>query len=268
MPYASINGQEIYYRDSGSEGYPVVMMHGFLMDQSLFDPQVHVLAPEYRCIRFDARAFGETKWDGKAFNLYDTASDCVKLMDHLGIRRAVIVGMSQGGYAAFRVALKYPERVSALVLMSTFAGVESDEEKPMYRGARDAWAAHGPTDDLINHSANMLLGPKYGPAMQKVWDHWIPRWKARTKEAMFHAMNNLIDRDDVSCEVYRVMQPALVTHGEADVGMPIQKGRELSKSLKNCQGFIAVPEAAHAANFTHPEPINSALLEFLAKATR
>lgn len=268
MAFANINGQELFYKDSGGNGYPVIMMHGFLMDQSLFDPQVEVLAPTYRCVRFDARAFGQTKWDGQPFSLYDTVVDCLGLMDYLDIRQAVVVGMSQGGYAAQRLALDHDERVKALVLMSTQAGVESEEEKPMYRGARDAWVAHGPVDELINNFATMLLGPKDAPGMAAHWDEWIPKWKQYSGNAIFHAMNNLIDRDDISGKVGGIMQPALVTHGDADSGMPMDRGEHLSGNLGNCKRFVAVPGAAHAANYTHPQLINAAMLEFMAKATR
>src|SRR5436853_2615570 len=119
MPIAHVNGQGLYFEDSGGPGPAVVFMHGFLMDQTMFDPQVAALAPSYRCVRFDARGFGQTEWDGRPFSLYDTVEDCIALMDHLGIERAAIVGMSQGGYAALRLALRHPEWVKALVLMST-----------------------------------------------------------------------------------------------------------------------------------------------------
>jgi 3-oxoadipate enol-lactonase len=244
------------------------MMHGFLMDQSLFDAQVAVLAPKYRCIRFDARAFGQTNWDGNAFDLYDTVTDCIGLMDHLSIEHAIIAGMSQGGYAALRLALQYPERLKGLVLMSTFAGVESEEEKPMYRGARDTWVAHGPVDDLVHSFASVLLGPKEAPGMDAHWATWIPKWKQYSGNAMFHSMNNLIDRDDISSQVSNIMHPALVTHGDSDFGMPMSRGEQLSQQLGNCQGFVPVPGAAHAANYTHPDLINAAMLEFMAKATQ
>src|SRR4051812_46137505 len=110
MPTAKINDQEIYFEDSQGNGPAVVFMHGFLMDQSLFDAQVEKLTPQYRCIRWDARGFGQTQWNGKPFQLSDSVSDCFGLMDHLGIESAVLVGMSQGGYCALRAALTSPER--------------------------------------------------------------------------------------------------------------------------------------------------------------
>ena len=263
MAYASINDQEIFFKDSGGDGYPVVMMHGFLMDQSLFDPQIRVLAPKYRCIRFDARGFGQSRWDGKPFDLYDTVSDCIGLMDALSVEQAIIVGMSQGGYAALRLALRHPDRVKSLVLMSTWSGIDDEPTKIQYRQMRDIWKNLGPIDPLLEGLATVLLGPKEAPGMLEHWAKWLPKWKSYSGEAIFHATNNLLDRDDITPQVSQIGHPALVTHGDADVGMPMILGEQLSQRLKGCKDFVRVPGAAHAANFTHPAVINEALLKFL-----
>jgi 3-oxoadipate enol-lactonase len=263
MSYVALNNQEIFYEDSATNGFPVVMMHGFLFDQKLFDPQVQVLASKYRCVRFDARAFGKTRWDGKAFTLYDTARDCIALMNHLDIKQAVIVGMSQGGYTALRLALGHPERVRALVLMSTRAGNDNEETKAQYKTMRDTWKSVGPIEPLIEGLATALLGPKEAPNMTYHWHRWLPQWKARTGDEIFHAMNNLIDRDDISSQVANIKAPTLVTHGSADIGIPLSCGEELKRLLPNSYDLIVAPGAAHAANYTHADIINPALINFL-----
>src|SRR5262245_60018150 len=100
MPHAAINGQEIYFEDSGGNGPPVVLAHGFLMDHEMFAPQVAALAGDYRVITWDERGFGATVYDGAPFTYWDSAADCLGLLDHLGIGRAVIGGMSQGGFVS------------------------------------------------------------------------------------------------------------------------------------------------------------------------
>lgn len=260
MPIAEINGQGLFFEDSGGDGPALVFLHGFLMDQRMFDPQVESLAPRHRCVRWDARAFGQTRWDGQPFSLYDSVSDCVGLMDHLGIERATLVGMSQGGYCALRVALRHPERVKALVLMSTRSGIDEEEAKAGYRQTRDTWVAHGPVDPLIEGLATALLGPR--DRVPDAWDTWIPRWKQHSREQLDHAMNHLLDRDDIDPRLSEITCPALVTHGTDD-SMPIALGEKLANDLIDCQGFVAIPGGAHAANMTHPDAIAAALAEFL-----
>lgn len=260
MPHAKINGQEIYFEDSAGNGPAIVFMHGFLFDQSLFDSQVAELAPHYRCIRWDARGFGQTKWDGKAFNLYDSVKDCFGLMDHLKIDSAVLVGMSQGGYCALRAALMNPKRVKALVLMSTQSAV--DPQKEGYREMRDTWNQVGPVQPLMEGLATAILGPKDAAGIDVHWNTWLPKWRQIPADAIFHAMNNLLDRDEITHRLHEIVCPALVTHGADDSAIPASIGEELSRKLSNCHGFVVAP-GAHTVNMTHAHVINPPLKNFL-----
>ena len=132
MPYAEVNRQRIRFDDSGGDGPAVILSHGFLMDREMFAPQLEALAPEFRVITWDERGFGETEFDGEPFTYWDSAGDCLGLLDYLGIDRAVLGGMSQGGFLSLRAAIMAPERVRALVLIDTQARVEDPERLPAY----------------------------------------------------------------------------------------------------------------------------------------
>lgn len=259
--FAKINGQEIYFKDTG-KGPSIIFMHGFLMDQSLFDGQVEALSSNYRCIRWDARGFGKTKWDGKPFNLYDSVRDCFGLMDYLNIDSAVLVGMSQGGYCALRAALTSPKRVNGLVLMSTQSTVDPEPLQAAFREMRDTWHKYGPLTPLLERLATAILGPIQEPGMEAHWNCWLPQWKQVSGQAIFHAMNNLLDRDEVTHRLQEITCPVLVTHGENDQALPPILGEELSKRLSGCRGFVVLP-GCHAVNMTHSELINPQLKKFL-----
>ncbi len=265
MPVIPINGQGLFYEDSGGSGFPIVMMHGFLFDQSMYDPVVAALSPRYRCVRFDARSFGQTEWDGKPYDLYDTAADCIALMDHLNIDQAVIMGMSQGGYAAIRVALKYPQRVQALVFASTYNGVDTDDVKGVYRSMRDTWLNMG-ADPLLPTFLTLFIG--MDDAHAGLRETWSAKWAARTGEQIAAAMNNLIERDDITPEqVATITVPVMSIHGEADQGIPLALGEALYESMPNKQTILRVPEAAHGALITHAVVIAPPLIEFLDRVT-
>lgn len=260
MPFAKVNGQELFYEDSGGEKPAIVFLHGFLFDQTMFDEQVKVLSADYRCIRFDARAFGQTKWDIKPFTLYDTAADCIGLLDHLGVKKASLVGMSQGGYASFRIALKYPERIESVVFLSTYNGVDTEDVKEIYRSMKETWIEVGP-QPLMDTYSMIFLGPK--EKTEALWSHWRPQWMKRNPQHVALAMDNLIDRDDIPADRLKdITMPTLVIHGVADQGIPINLGENVAKELPNCKGMIRVEEATHAANLTHPAPVTEALHKF------
>lgn len=253
---AELNGQGIYFEDSGGSGRPIILAHGFLMDGRMFDPQVAALAPEFRVIRWDARGFGRTRWDGKPFSLWDSAADCIALLDHLGIDKAVIGGMSQGGYCALRIALRYSERVKALVLMSTRGTNDAEETKAGYLQAAQVWGSVGPEPIIQALSAPILGDARH-------FATWQERWRQVSAASYMAATRNLVDRDDISGRLKEIRCPAIVFHGLEDSGIPPSDGELLHKTLPGSVRFVGVPGATHAASLTHPEVVNPPLLEFL-----
>ncbi len=257
MPHAQVNGQRLYFEDSGGDGPPVILAHGFLMDQTMFDPQVEALAPEFRVIRWDERGFGQTEFDGQPFTYWDSAQDCLGLLDHLGIAQAVVGGMSQGGFLSLRTALTAPERLAGLLLFSTQAAVEDPETRAGFQQMVDVWSEHGPVDELVTGLSTILLNhPDHN-------DHWIAKWKARDKSFMAEAGRCLLSRDDISDRLGEIAMPALVVHGTADGGIAPPCAQAMADGLGDCRGIVWVEGAAHAPNLTHPAEVNPPVLSFL-----
>jgi pimeloyl-ACP methyl ester carboxylesterase len=119
MPFASVNGQQLYFEDTGGDGPVVVFSHGNLMNRDMWAPQVEALRGEFRCVTWDERLHGRTKDDGGLYTYWDSADDLLGLLDHLGAGQATLAGHSQGGFLSLRAALRAPERVKALVLIDT-----------------------------------------------------------------------------------------------------------------------------------------------------
>ena len=257
MPFADVNGQSIRYDDSAGEGPAVILSHGFLMDREMFASQIDALAAEFRVITWDERGFGETKFDGKPFTYWDSAADCLGLLDHLGIDRAVLGGMSQGGFLSLRAALLAPERVRALVLIDTQAGVEDPERLPAYRQMQQTWLQVGPVDELAEAIANLIIGD---PVLNEVW---IAKWRRLPRETLQAPGDCLFDRDDLSDRLGEISCPAIVFHGTADKSIEIERAEELCAGLSGCGGVVRIEGAPHAANLTHPDEVNPPLLDFL-----
>ena len=257
MPFAEVNGQRIRFEDSGGDGPPVILSHGFLMDREMFAPQVGALSPEFRVITWDERGFGETEFDGEPFSYWDSARDCLSLLDHLGIEQAVLGGMSQGGFLSLRAALLAPQRVRALVLIDTQSGVEDPERLPEYRQMQQTWLELGPVDELAQTIANLIIGD---PVLNEVW---IAKWRQLPRQSLKAPGDCLFDRDDITDRVNEIECPAIVFHGTADQSIEIEKAEELCQNLPGCTGVVRVEGGPHASNLTHPEQVNGPLLEFL-----
>jgi 3-oxoadipate enol-lactonase len=258
MAFADVNGQRIRFDETGRDGPPVILAHGYLMDRTMFAPQVSALSGEFRVITWDERGFGETEYDGKPFTYWDSAGDCLGLLDHLGIEQAVVGGMSQGGFLSLRVALLAPERVRALVLIDTQAGTEDPERLPQYRQMQQTWLEVGPVDELANAIADLILGD---PALN---EEWIAKWRRLDRErSMKEPGDCLLDRDDITDRLGEITCPAIVFHGTADQSIEMERAESLCEGLADCRALVRVEGAPHAANLTHPDQVNGPLLEFL-----
>jgi 3-oxoadipate enol-lactonase len=258
MSTALINGVTIGYADTGGAGEPVVFSHGYLMDSAMFDPQVAALAPEYRVITWDQRGFGGSKATGE-FSFWDSARDLLGLLDHLGVERAVLAGMSQGGFVSLRAALLAPERVRALVLIDSQAGLEDPAIAPAYEQLEQTWLEHGPApvQDIV---ASIILGPAGGPVEHAPW---FAKWAAADREETHLAFRCLMDRDDVTGRLSEISCPALIVHGTADAAIPVAKAEVVHAGLAGPADIVLVDGGSHAANLSHPDQVNVALLEFL-----
>jgi pimeloyl-ACP methyl ester carboxylesterase len=256
MPFADVNGQHLYFEDSGGGGAAVIFSHGYLMDHEMFEPQVAALSGEFRCITWDERGFGQTEVHGP-FTYWDSADDALALLSHLGIDAAFLVGMSQGGFISLRAALRSPERVRGLGLIDTQAGVEAEEVRPIYEGMQVEWMTNGPSDELTGAVAASIMSPGY--------DHsgWVAKWQVLPRDTILEPFRTLMDRDDISDRVAEIVAPTIIFHGEADAAIPMEKAEFLAKELPNCEELVRIPEAGHASNLSHPDAVNGPLREFL-----
>lgn len=259
MPVVELRGQRIHYHDSGGAGAPFVLGHGFLMDGDMFLPQVQALAPRYRVVTWDARGHGRTEATENPFTYWDLARDLAALLDHLGIERAVVGGMSQGGFVALRFALECPDRVRGLVLIDTQSGQEDPEKGEQYDLMHQVWTGSGPSDQLLSMVAAIIIGNEApeSPA-------WIDKWRAREPRALTQIYRTLMDRDDITDRLGEITAPAVVIHGVEDVAIDMALAERLCKDLPGCRGVVRIDGAGHASNLTHPEPVNRAIEEFLS----
>jgi 3-oxoadipate enol-lactonase len=258
MNAASVNGITIAYSDSGGDGPAVVFSHGYLMDSSMFEPQVAALAPEYRVITWDGRGFGATRATGP-FSYWDSASDVLGLLDHLGIERAVLGGMSQGGFLSLRAALSAPDRVRGLILVDSQAGQEEAANVPAYEQLEQTWMEHGPApvQDIV---AAIILGPPDGPVD---YAPWFAKWSAADRDELRLAFRCLMDRDDITGRLGEISCPALILHGTADAAIAMERAEAVHAGLAGPASLVQVEGGSHASNLSHPDQVNVAILEFL-----
>ena len=260
MPHARINGQNIYFEDTGGTGTPMVFSHGLLMDHEMFAPQVEAFRSQHRVVTWDERGHGKTETTSASWSYWDSAEDLNGLLSHLGIERAIIGGMSQGGFLSLRFALKHPQKVTGLILIDTQAGVEDPDKAGTYEVMLDVWEAEGLPDQMGETVAAIILGndwPGRGP--------WIQKWRDRPRNMLRPSFRTLVERDDIHARLGEIKVPALVIHGTLDTAIDMVIAQRLCSELADCRRLVPIDGAGHAANLTHPEPVNQAIKQFVTE---
>ena len=256
---ATIKGDiSIAFEDKG-EGLPIVLIHAFATDRSMWGPQITQLSKHWRVIAPDLRGFGfSDPTDGTPVSMDQYADDVAGLLDSLNISAAVIVGLSLGGYVTLAFAQKYPDRVKALILANTRATADSDSvrearftlaknvERFGIRAVVEAYdgklLAHGADLDSQDFVWNMLANQPSSGALSAI-----------------RGMAARPDRQDL---LKQVTVPALIISGTADVLIPPAESEPMSQQIVNIT-FINIPGAGHLSNIDNPAEFNLAVERFL-----
>ena len=256
---ASVNGITLGYDDVGA-GLPVVYLHGYPHDRTLWLPQIGALTIPTRALACDLRGFGESS--GEALSVDDYAADIVALLEHLEIRKAVIVGLSMGGYAAFAVWRRAPSLVRALVLADTKAGAD-DAAARERRNAQMA-VAHARGSGAI---ADLLLPAMVGKTTREQRSEVaeaVRTMLARAHvDAIVGALTALRDRPDSAPTLATITVPTLIVVGDEDVITPVADARAMHAAIRGSRLEI-IAGAGHLSNLERPAAFNHVLSEFFA----
>src|SRR5688572_26812997 len=254
-----VNGTRLLVRDLGPrDGVPVVLLHGFPMDGTMWRPQIDVLEKGFRVVCWDARGHGRSGGGGAAIAFEWFVDDLLAVLDRLGIDRAVLVGLSMGGYTALRFAEREPSRVRALVLADTKSAADGNEAKvKRAAGARKALAegSRAFADGFLATAFAPGAGPRTVAAARKVIAAMDPR-------AIAAALVALAGRTDTTESLPKIRVPTLVIVGEKDALTPPADSRALAAAIPGAR-LVEIPGAGHFSNLQAPAAFNDALRGFL-----
>ncbi|GAA5067618.1 alpha/beta fold hydrolase [Nocardia callitridis] len=256
MPFARAIDADIHYEDSGGNGPVVLLAHEFFMDRTMFAAQMAALAPEYRIVSWDARGHGDTRDEGLPFTYWTAARDALTVLDHLGAEQAVIGGSAQGGFTALRAALLAPERISALILISTEANGPTPRQSEETKKFLDKWYDDESRAGAADQLASWLIGDD--DRHRRIWS---THWQMRSRAGIDVAAGCLLSRESVVERLPEITCPALVIHATHS-GITDDRARELAHGIADST-YLEIAGARPAVTMTHPEPVNSAIRQFL-----
>jgi pimeloyl-ACP methyl ester carboxylesterase len=267
------NGITVAYRLSHTidKSLPtIVMLHTFLMDSHLYERQFEdVRYAPYNLIAIDAHGHGGTTGREEDFTFWDNASDSLKLLTKLGIDRFYVLGTSQGGFIALRMALLEPQRIQGLILLGTSPCAETQQNKINFRKLRDKWCETKiPSEEALLAKAASFGGPtRVGEkTYEKIKQMWLER---HLGPAGYNpALNCLINRDGIEDRLGEIKAPVLVLHGTDDKPFPVNDVNNWVVKLPNLWKFEIVERGTHYLSFTEPgDEVCARLVPEFIKAT-
>jgi len=257
MPTVKVRDARIHYHVYG-EGEPLLMIAGLCGDLYNWKKALPHLEKDHKVIVFDNRGSGHTEAPDAPFSMEDMGDDAAALLDALGVARAHVLGWSMGGNVAQMVALRHPDKVGALVLMSTYM-----KEPDRSRFAIDAMM-HSVREGGSLETFNMMM---------QAWCSTDAFYRGRTaswsglqddcKQAIegFARQKKALDDFDSRELVGEMMMPTLVVHGTEDIMVPPRYGEDLYRSINDAE-LLWIEGAGH---FLPPSGWTGPVLEFLSK---
>jgi 3-oxoadipate enol-lactonase len=264
-------GRRISYLETSQPGpgpsHALLLLHAFPLCADMWEPQLAAVPPGWRFVAPDLRGFGQSDPGGtdQPASVDDYADDVAALLDALEIDRAVVAGLSMGGYAAFALLRRQPARVSALVLADTRAEADGDTA----RAARDAMvetlAAGGPAA-VFEQMQPGLLGETTRATRPAVVERARSLALAQPPDGLRRGIERLKSRPDSTPLLAAIACPTLVVVGEEDRITTPDVARGLHDRIAGSR-FAVVREAGHLSNLERPEEFNRVLLGFLRRVT-
>jgi len=256
MPYFQSGDVKLFYQDEG-QGEPLVFLHGFTFDHRTWQPQLDFFSTNYRILIPDSRGHGKSDAPETGYSRDHRVEDTRLLLDELKIDKVHLVGLSMGGSTAIGFALKYPERLKSLVLVSTGAAGHSSGKKI----------------EILDEIAET----RGIEAAKEKWLEWILVWfKKRDPkigqliEKMVNDFSGAIWVDPMRGKyprtidlknAHNIKARTLLVAGKLD-HLFVELSEKLHQKIENSQ-LIVLEEAGHMLNLEYPDKFNAELQNFI-----
>jgi pimeloyl-ACP methyl ester carboxylesterase len=268
----NVEGVRLSCEDVGS-GPPIVLLHGFPLDHSMWDAQIQELCAHFRVIAPDMRGFGASHLaEGDADNgvgMERYAADVIALLDWLQVSEPVVVaGLSMGGYVAWQLALRWQPRVRGLIPCDTRAAADAEEPRAARFKMAEAAMQAG------NSSPALSMIPKLlGAATREERPEIEARLRAiiqrQTAEAIAAAQRGMARREDVRGKLDTITADSLCIVGVEDVISPPAEMHEiavlLAKSGDDDVRLTEIDRAGHMTPMENPAAVTEAIAAFAKK---
>lgn len=257
---------QLYARDVGS-GTPLVLLHAFPLSSAMWLEQREGLSGRFRVITPDLRGFGGSVLADAEPSIATMAEDVARLLRSKGVDRAVIGGLSMGGYVAMALCRHFPECVLGLVLANTKASADSDAVRDVRLRQAERLETEGTVRALVDDVLPKLVGPTTYRQRALVYGRVRGLVQATPPSAAAWAQRAMAARGESFETLRGTKAPALVMAGAEDELSTEDDARAMVDALPNAE-LMVIPRAGHLSSVEQPQLFNQAVAEFVSALAR
>jgi len=258
----TVDGLTICYDDLGVGQIPVLFIHGFPFDKSMWQPQVDYLKSSHRVIAYDLRGFGKSSADKEEASMRLFADDLIKFMDALAIDRAVVCGLSMGGYILLNAIQRFPKKFAAIILSGAQCIADNKEVKEKRNKTIQQIKAGGLNDFAEGFIKNTFCKDSLTDKKEVV---------GRIKKVILSTapstitgtLTALAERYATCSFLTDISVPALILCGNEDVITPLAQSEFMQSKIKNST-LHSIDKAGHLSNLEQPDKFNNLVNNFIS----
>lgn len=263
--YAPVENGQLYYEVAG-EGYPLVLIHAGIANSRMWDAQFEAFTQRYRVIRYDTRGFGQTRTEETS---YSNRQDLYDLLNHLGVEKAYVLGLSRGGQIAIDFTLEHPEMVAALIPVAAgFSGFDFDTPATELQKfiEMEALEESGDTEKLEQMELDVWVDGFHrspGTVDKAVLD-FVKEMNATNYHRPEPAATARPLDPPAAGRLAEIQVTTLVIVGDIDTSGTLAMAEAMVQGIKGAKKVV-FPGVAHMVNLEKPEEFNQTVLDFLSK---
>lgn len=257
----ALNNFQLSYDDLGEGSIPIIFLHGFPFDKTMWQGQLEFLKPSYRLIPFDIRGFGKSIDEESPLSIDLFTDDVIQFMDTLSIEKAIICGLSMGGFIALNAMKKFPERFEALILCDTQCIADTTEVKEKRYKIIDEIEVNGATNfnegfiKSVFHKESLTTKKELVEQLRNVVF-------SNPKNIIIQGLIALAERSETCSILKEINIPTLIICGREDEITPLAQSEMMNEAIDGSILCI-IEKAGHVSNLEQPHEFNKHLLDFL-----
>ncbi len=256
-----INELTISYNDVGQGSIPLIFLHGFPFDKSMWKGQLDALKSSNRAIAYDIRGFGKSTNENTALTIDLFSEDLLLFMDKLNIEKAILCGLSMGGYIALDAIKRFPERFEALILCDTQCIADNAEVKENRYKTIEQIKLDGATE--FNEK---FIKSIFHPDSLNNKTELVERLKntvfANSREIIIAGLTALAERSETCSSLDSIRIPTLIICGKEDKVTPLVQSEFMQEHIEGASLKI-LDNAGHVSNLEQPDEFNKYVAGFL-----